>query len=286
MELKCSIMIMSHNNYELLQECVKLIKGNTDIPFELIIVDDASDVPYKKEDYDIEELTIVRMPKRSNCCNLRNVGMEMAKTDLVFWLDNDTMVGENWYKPLLEKMNSDEKIGLTGQPKDSRLIRNPFLPLTQRDCMVEYQFAYDYNHLTGECDFITSYCVLVRRQAYRPTYCYNMPTPCLDPELGAVIKANGYKVVVSDTDINVSHQGSATGRPFGRNYLFYLSRNFTRWWEFWKEKAPEIFELYKGIPVTHNHNQNEPNRNGSAMQHGDFDKDYETIPEEYKYIEP
>lgn len=285
--MECSIMIMSHGSHELLQECVSRIKAYTPIDYELIIVDDASDEPYKKEDFKgIENLTIVRMPKRSNCCNLRNVGMEMAKTDLVFWLDNDTMVNENWYCALLEKMRSDKKIGLVGQPKDSRLIRKPFLPLTQRDCMIEYQFAYDYNHVNGECDFITSYCVLVKRQAYRPAYCYNMPTPCLDPELGAIVKVNGYKVVVTDKDIPVNHRGSATGRPFGRNYLFYLSRNFTRWWNFWEPHASKIFELYRGIPEQHNHNQNESTRSSSVNQHGDRDKDFDNIPEQYEYIEP
>lgn len=279
---------MSNNNRDVLTECLKNLKLYTPIPYEVILVDDASDEPYTKDEFKdyIEDLTIVRMPKRSNCCNLRNVGMEMSKTELVFWVDNDTMVGEGWYQPLLDKMNSDPQIGLVGQPKDSRLIRNPFLPLTQKDCMVEYQFAYDYNHENGECDFITSYCVLVKKQAYRPTYCYNMPTPCLDPELGAVVKASGYKVVVSDVDINVYHVGSATPRPGGRNYLYYLSRNFTRWWDFWKEKAPTIFELYKGNKVIYDHNANEPLRSDSMYQHGDLDRDFDEIPDQYKYIEP
>lgn len=281
-----TIMVMSHGARELLAQCLQNIKAHTPLNYEVIIVDDASEPAYKKEEFKIENLTIINMPKRSNCCALRNVGMDMSKTDLVFWLDNDTMVGENWYKPLLEKMNSDKMIGLVGQPKDSRLIRNPFLPLTQRDCMIEYQFAYDYNHFTGECDYITSYCVLVRRAAYRPTYCYNMPTPCLDPELGAVVKANGYKVMVSDSDINVSHMGSATARPFGRNYLYYLSRNFTRWFNFWEPQADKIFELYRGIEVQYNHNQNEMSRTSSMYQHGDFDKDFDVIPSEYEYVEP
>lgn len=281
-------MIMSHDSRELLRECLERIKKYTNASYEVIVVDDASDPAYTVEEFkDIMPVIFVRMPRRSNCCNLRNVGMEMAKTDFVYWLDNDTMVeGENWWKPLYEKMKSDPLIGLTGQPKDARLIRNPFLPLTQRDCMVEYQFAYDYNHFTSECDFITSYCVLVRKQAYRPTYCYNMPTPCLDPELGAVIKAQGYKVAVTDVDINVSHRGSSTARPGGRNYLYYLSRNFTRWWSFWEPQAGKVFELYRNIPVKYSHNQNEPNRSASMHQHGDFDKDFDEIPEPYRYVEP
>lgn len=280
-------MIMSHDSRPLLRDCLKNLKSYTDIPYEVVIVDDASTPPYGKNEFsEFGEVTVVNLPKRSNCCALRNVGMDMSKTDLVFWVDNDTMVGPDWYKPLLEKMESDETIGLVGQPKDARLIRNPFLPLTQKDCMVEYQFAYDFNHLSGECDFITSYCVLVRKQAYRPTYCYNMPTPCLDPELGAVVKAAGYKVVVSDENINVHHIGSATPRPGGRTYLYGLSRNFTRWWNFWKEKAPQIFELYSGKDVDYLHDAMEPNRKDSMNTHGDLDKDFETPLKEHEYIEP
>ena len=276
-------MIMSHDSRELLKECLSRIKATTDIPYEVVIVDDASNPPYTKDEFDA---TIIHLPKRSNCCTLRNIGMEMSRTEYVFWLDNDTMVEKGWYKPLIDKMDSDPKIGLVGQPKDSRLIRNPFLPLTQEDCMTEYEFAYDYNHLTGECDFITSYCILVRKSAFRPTHCYHMPTPVLDPDLGACIKVNGYKVVVSDSDIPVNHLGSSTGRPNGRNYLYYLSRHFTEWFRFWEPHASKIFELYRGIPVQYDHDANEPARSLSKGQHGDLDKDFEVIPDQYKYIEP
>ncbi len=257
-----SIMIMSYNNEELLKTCISRIKQFTPIDYELVIVDDASDVPYQ-----IENATVVRMPKRSNCCNLRNVGMEMCSNDLVFWLDNDTMVGEGWYLPLLETMK--DGVGLVGQKVDSRLIRKPFLPLTQADCMIEYQFAYDYNHLNGECDFITSYCVLVRKSAYRPTHCWGMPTPCLDPELGAVIKANGYKVVVCDK-LNITHLGSQTPRPQGKDYLYHLAENFTKWWKFW-EPYSKMFEIYKG-DCLFEQDANEPNRILSKNSHGDYDK--------------
>ena len=261
-----NIMIMSHDNEALLKECVRRIKQFTPIEYELVIVDDASEVPYKAEDY---EALIVRMPKRSNCCNLRNVGMEMCASDIVIWLDNDTMVSEGWYVPLLEAMK-DPEVGLAGQKGDSRLIRKPFLPLTQAECMIEYQFAYDYNHLNNQCDFITSYCVAVRKSAYRPTFCYNMPTPCLDPELGAVVKVNGYKVVVTEK-LNVEHKGSQTPRPQGKEYLHHLAENFTKWWSFW-EPHKEIFELYKG-ECAYEHDANEPNRLASKNTHGDYDKD-------------
>lgn len=276
---KYSIHIMSHDSHELLAECIKRIKLYTPFEYDLIITDDASEPPYQ-----IEGATIIRLPRRSNCCALRNVGMDMAKTEWVFWLDNDTMVEEGWYVPLIGKTN-DPRVGLIGSPRDSRLIRKPFIPLTQADCMCEMEFAYDYNHINGECDFITSYCILIRRAAFRPTYCYNMPTPCLDPELGAMIKSNGYKVVVSDTDCKVNHLGSGTARPGGRNYLYYLSRNFTRWFNFWASQADRIFELYKGKPVEYNHNQNEPNRAMSLGTHGDLDRDFPDIPSEHVYTE-
>ncbi len=265
-------MIMSHGKHAMLRECLDNIKKYTPFEYDLVIVDDASEPAY--EPFALDGATIVRMPKRSDCCNLRNVGMAMSQGEFVFWVDNDSMVGEGWYKPLIDAMKDD--VGLTGQIKDSRLIRKPFLPLTQSDCMIEYEFAYDYNHLTGECDFITSYCVLVRKSAYRPTHCYDMPTPCLDPELGAVVKSSGFKVKVCE-NINVHHLGSGTPRPNGREYLYHLSENFTKWWKFWEPKAHEVFELYKpNNPVEYTHDANEGNRAASRGQHGDLDLDQPT----------
>lgn len=260
-----SIMVMSHNNHELLSECLARVKKYTPIEYKVVLIDDMSEPAYN-----IEGVTIVRMPKRSNCCNLRNVGMEMSDTEVIIWLDNDTMVGDNWYKPLLETME-DKTVGLAGQKIDSRLIRKPFFPLSQSDCMIEYQFAYDYNHKNDECDFITSYCVAVRKDAWRPTHCYGMPTPVLDPELGCVVKVNGYKVKVCG-NMNISHQGSQTPRPNGREYQFHLAEKFADWYRYWQPHASKIWELYSGKPVEYNHDANEPNRNLSRNQHGDLDK--------------
>ena len=82
-----TVMIMSHNNHDDLGRCLAYLRTYTPFEYEVVVVDDASDEPYK-----IEGATVVRMPRRSNCCNLRNVGMEMSKTDYVFWLDNDCFV--------------------------------------------------------------------------------------------------------------------------------------------------------------------------------------------------
>jgi len=278
--MKFAIHIMSHNNHELLNTCIQRIKAYTNIPYDLVITDDASEPAYN-----IEGATIVRMPKQSNCCNLRNVGMEMAKADWVFWLDNDTMVNQGWYEPFIDCID-DETVGMVGSPKDSRLIRKPFLPLTQAECMTEMQFAMDFNHYNHEADFITSYCILVRKKAFRPTYCYNMPTPVLDPELGAMIKVQGYKVIVSGKDAAVNHGGTSTARPGGLNYHYFLSRNFTRWWNFWEPHKEKVFELYRGIPVEYDHNRYEPARTGARSNPDMRDVDFDVIPNEYHYEEP
>lgn len=263
-----TVMIMSHNAQEMLKECMDRIRKYTPLEFEFVIVDDASDVPYQ---FDEPDVTVVRMPRRSDCCNLRNVGMAMSKTEWVFWVDNDCMVGPGWYQPLIEKIAPD--VGLIGQYKDARLIRKPYFPLNQSDCMIEYQFAYDFDHESGKCDFITSYCVLVRKEAHRPTYSYGMPTPTLDPELGAGVKANGYNVVVSDA-INVHHIGTGTERPGGREYLYHLAENFAKFYRFWSPL--NVFELYKPGEHTYQHNANEPmresSRGGHMGPHGLYDE--------------
>src|SRR5690606_3216745 len=120
--------------------------------------------------------------KESNvgCPATRNEAMKRVKTDIVFWLDNDTMVGPNWYKPILHQLE-DPSIGISG-PQGYRIkkpwtLPYPFEPVVTPDTDVDYFMGW----LVGFKSF-----------AYQPINDYNIPVNLDDVELCWGIKDSGF----------------------------------------------------------------------------------------------
>jgi len=89
-----SICITTRNRPEALKKVVEQIEKHTDEWYELIIVDDASDVPYCDATY--------RFESRSGIPAVKNKCLELAKYDHIFLFDDDTYpIADEWYLPYI-----------------------------------------------------------------------------------------------------------------------------------------------------------------------------------------
>ena len=229
--MKYSIVVMAHNTYIMNQRFLKHLKKNTPFKYELVYVDDVSTEP-NIELFKSHGAKIVALSSRSTVPVGKNKGTEAASGEFIFWLDNDCFVGEDWYKPLVKKIEEDENYGLVGQVKDARMIKKDFMKyMNQGDVMRDGQF-HQHETNNGFCDFFMGYCILFRKKAFSPTRDFGLPTPMIDPELGMNVKKNGFMVVVADKSVNVDHIGSQTPRPY--EYKHLLVEKWTEWWKDWE----------------------------------------------------
>src|SRR3989338_4873394 len=110
-----SIIIVNYNGQKYLENCLKTAYA-TDYPkdkFEVIMVDNDScdnSIEYARRNFD--DLMIICNPKNVGPSAAKNIGVKIAKGDLITFLDNDVEVEKNWLKPLVNVMAEDDAIGI------------------------------------------------------------------------------------------------------------------------------------------------------------------------------
>ncbi len=112
--LLTSIVILTHNEWLLTEQCLASIRRHTPEEYELIVVDNGSTnetVEQLQAQTDVKLIcneTNLGFPK--GC----NQGMEAASGGNVLFLNNDTIVTEHWLTNLLKALYTDDQVGMVG----------------------------------------------------------------------------------------------------------------------------------------------------------------------------
>jgi GT2 family glycosyltransferase len=111
-----SIVILNYNGKPYLEMCLLTISAFTDVPYELIIIDNGSTDGSQEylQAVDARDLTVIENPENIGCPPARAQGMALAKGDYVVLLDNDTLVTPGWLSRLIGHCDRDPRIGLLG----------------------------------------------------------------------------------------------------------------------------------------------------------------------------
>ncbi|HMM20559.1 MAG TPA: glycosyltransferase [Selenomonadales bacterium] len=135
-----SIIILTHNKLEITIQCLSSIFKHTLEPFELIVVDNGSTdgtVAYLKSRPDIKTVLNEKNLGFARGCNQ---GYEISTGDAVLFLNNDTIVTENWLGNMLRLLYSNDKIGLVG-PVTNNVSGPQQIPVSYSDISVLDAFA-------------------------------------------------------------------------------------------------------------------------------------------------
>lgn len=112
--LKTSIIILTHNQLIITQQCLESIRKHTSEDYELILVDNGSTdgtVEYLQNQADIRTVCNSTNFGFAKGCNQ---GVEIATGDSMLFLNNDTVVTSNWLGNMLSLLHSSSKIGMIG----------------------------------------------------------------------------------------------------------------------------------------------------------------------------
>ncbi|MEJ0104244.1 MAG: glycosyltransferase [Bacteroidota bacterium] len=110
-----SIIIPVFNGWTMTYRCLKSIRKNTiSIAYEVIIADDgATDETKNIKEY-IKNITVIRNKENLGFLNNCNNASKSVNGKFILFLNNDTEVQPGWLSSLVELMEKDKSIGMTG----------------------------------------------------------------------------------------------------------------------------------------------------------------------------
>jgi len=111
-----SIICVNWNSVDYLRECISSIYENTrDIPFEVIVVDNASPQGgVESLQNDFPEIAIVKSERNLGFAGANNVGFEKSRGDYVLFLNPDTRLVGSAINTLFDKMQQLPDAGIVG----------------------------------------------------------------------------------------------------------------------------------------------------------------------------
>jgi glycosyltransferase involved in cell wall biosynthesis len=106
--MKLSVVIPVRNDLDNLRKCIDYIMTSDKKPYEIIVVDDASDHELKKYLVD-KNVTVVRLNKQGGPARARNIGVKDAEGDIILFIDSDVFVKKDTIDNIFNEFKKGEE---------------------------------------------------------------------------------------------------------------------------------------------------------------------------------
>ena len=245
-DIQVSIVIPVYNQFHFTYYCIESILANSgDVTYEILIANDCS----TDLTADIEE--IIRGVKLiTNQTNLRflkncNHAAQFARGKYLLFLNNDTLVKENWLRPLVTLIESDERIGMVG----SKLVY-PDGTLQEAGGIIwkdgsAWNFgngddasASEYNYVK-ETDYISGAAIMLYRTLWNEIGGFDeyfTPAYCEDSDLAFAVRARGYRVLYQPLSEVVHFEGISNGTEVSEGQKAYQVINQRKFVHKWRKE--------------------------------------------------
>lgn len=234
-----SILMVTYNKAEYTYQCLETIKAHSDVPYELVIVDNASSDGTANLLDRIENATVIRNRENVGFLKACNQGAQTVKGEYILFLNNDTQVPPNWLNRLVETLRSYPSCGAVG----AKLVF-PNGRLQEAGCTVLEDGVTRGNGRNSnplnpdfcsvkEMDYCSGACLLVRKDLFTRLGWFDerySPAYYEDADLCFGIRKLGYKVVIQP-EVQVIHYEFGSG-SFGKAYELSLE-NRKKFMEKW-----------------------------------------------------
>ncbi|MFA5384923.1 MAG: glycosyltransferase [Eubacteriales bacterium] len=245
---KISIIILCHDNVDIIGRCIdSLLKFNS-YNYEIIVVDNQSKdgtVKFLEEKYNARIKILLN--NKNGCASGRNLGFRNAEGEIIVFLDSDQWAtNTRWLKPALDVLSLDRHVGAVswsaGWFEPGRIVGPTADSLPNRGAL-GFNSALNYR-----CDvtYIGTGGMVVPRYIWEQTNGFDEaydPTCFEDTDLSLQIKFLGYKVAYCPF-IGLGHLPNQTTESGSSKYREIFKRNGDYFYNKWRTKAPKLLEVY------------------------------------------
>ncbi len=244
-----SIIILTFNQLDYTIACIESIRRYThNIPYEIIIVDNQSTDGTREWLNKQTDIKVIYNEENYGFPKGCNQGAEIAEGDSILFLNNDTIVTENWLSLLVDCLYSDHEIGAVG-PVTNNCSNYQSIQVSYSNLQEMQFFAAQFNRKDSskweKRLKLVGYCFLVKKDILQHIGLFDeqfSPGNFEDDDLSLRIIQAGYHLIVCK-DVFIHHFGSTSFKERPQSYLDLLVRNeqlFEKKWMFTPKISAEV----------------------------------------------
>lgn len=241
---RVSIVIPAYNQFHYTYYCLKSIEQNTqNVNYEIIVADDCStDLTSRLEEI-VKGIKVIHNCKNLNFLLSCNNAAESAAGDFILFLNNDTQVQPGWLEPLVDLMDRDASIGMTG----AKLIYPDGYLQEAGGILWNDGSAWNFGRMQNpdiaefnyvrEVDYISGAAIMVRKSLWEKIGGFDeryVPAYYEDTDLAFEVRRHGYKVVYQPLSEVVHFEGASNGTDVQSGGKAYQEANKEKFYNKWK----------------------------------------------------
>jgi GT2 family glycosyltransferase len=237
-----SVVLVTYNAWEWTERALRALVSTTEVPYELVVVDNASTDETRPRLAQVENARVVHEDVNRGFGVAANLGAIMARAPRVLLLNSDALVQPGWLPPLMEVLDGEDDVAAVGSRLDHV---DGTLQEAGSICWgdgasdnygdgddpgrPEYRFRRDV-------DYLSAACLLVRRSAFcdaggfDPVY---HPAYYEDTDLAMRWRSMGMRVVYQPRSVAVHKRWASSGDRSGM--LPQLLRNRPVFMQRWSD---------------------------------------------------
>lgn len=169
-----SIVIVTYNNLQINQACLRAIFRETDYPnFEVIVVDNGSTdgtPEWLANEAGLEpRLKVIHNTDNRGFAAANNQGLRIARGQYLCLLNNDTVVTQGWLATLIRHLQTKPELGLVG-PVSNQVGNEAKVPvgykkIADMPCWAE-TYCRQHDGETSTIGMLAFFCVVMSRTVY------------------------------------------------------------------------------------------------------------------------
>lgn len=244
-----SVIVPVHGKWEYTRACLASIERHRpDVPFEVLVVDDASPDRTAELVSASPGVRLVRTERNLGFVGACNLGASHARGAYLLFLNNDTEVRAGALDALVAAADSDAEIGLVGAMlvyPDGRLQESGGIIWADGS---GWNYGRDQDataprfQVRRDVDYCSGAAILVRREVFERVGGFDQryaPAYYEDTDLAFAIRASGYRCIVEPRAVVMHHEGVSHGTDRATGVKRYQEINRALFAEKW---APALAE--------------------------------------------